>query len=355
MTDKRWKELGESLVNYSLGMKKGEKLMIAMYEVETYPLALAVYEACIKVGGFPQIQFMSEALKHAVLKYGSDEQISWVPEIEAYGMEWADCYIGLRGAFNMGECYAIPAEKLSKYQKAMGVISGMRWKNTRWSLVRVPNERFAQQAHVSYEYMMDMFFNACNLDWNEHRAQWQKVANALEKGHHYRIIGKDTDLELDTGDNKWVVSPNTENVPDGEMYVTPLWQTVNGKIYFEFPATIGGKVINNLQLTFKDGIVTDVKADNNVDYAWSIIHTDDCSNRIGEFAFGTNPFINICTTDILIDEKFEGTMHVALGRPYNGSYYSAIHWDIIKDLRKDSCVLLDGKEIYRDGKFTVET
>ena len=107
MTDKRWKNLGESLINWSLQMKPGEKLMIAMYETETYPLALAVYEACIKAGGYPQIQFMSEELKHAVLKYGNDAQISWVPEIEKYGMEWADCYLGLRGAFNLSECFDI--------------------------------------------------------------------------------------------------------------------------------------------------------------------------------------------------------------------------------------------------------
>ena len=89
---------------------------------------------------------MSEALKHAVLKYGNEDQISWVPEIEKYGMEWADCYLALRGAFNLNECFDIPADKVAKYQKAMGIISGLRWKETRWALVRVPNERFAQQA-----------------------------------------------------------------------------------------------------------------------------------------------------------------------------------------------------------------
>ena len=137
MPDKRWDRLGESLVNYSLEIKPGQKLMIAMYEVETYPLALAVYKHCIKAGGFPQIQFMSEALKHQVLKYGNEEQKSWVPEIEAYGMEWADCYIALRGAFNLNECYDIANADIAKYQKAMGIISSLRWQKTRWALVRV--------------------------------------------------------------------------------------------------------------------------------------------------------------------------------------------------------------------------
>ena len=127
MTDKRWSQLGETLINYSLGVKPGEKLMIAMYEVDSYPLALAAYEACIKAGGYPQIQFMSEALKHKVLQFGNDEQISWVPEIEAYGMDWADHYLGLRGAFNMYECYDIHVEKIASYQRAQGIISTLRW------------------------------------------------------------------------------------------------------------------------------------------------------------------------------------------------------------------------------------
>jgi len=352
MTDKRWKQLGESLVNYSLEVKPGQKLMIAMYEVESYPLALAVYEACIKAGGYPQIQFMSEALKHAVLKYGNEDQISWIPEIEAYGMEWADCYLALRGAFNMDECFDIPDEKIAKYQRAMGKISTMRWQKTRWALVRVPNERFAQTAHVSYEYMMDMFFNACNLDWIEHDRKWSKVKDILNNGKHFHIIAPGTDLEMD-GTATWHVSSNKGNIPDGEMSCSPVWQTVKGYITYDFPATIGGKVMQNLKLTFKDGMVCEVKADTNEDYAKKIIATDENSNKIGELAFGTNPYINVATTDILIDEKFYGTMHTALGRPYDGSYDSAIHWDIIKDLRKDSKVYLDDQLVYENGHFVV--
>ena len=352
-TDKRLDELGRSLINWSLKMQPGEKLMIAMYETETYPLALACYKECIKAGGYPQIQFMSEELKHAVLSYGNESQISWVPEIEKYGMEWADCYLGLRGAFNLNECFDIPGEKVAKYQKAMGVISGMRWKNTRWGLVRVPNERFAQQANVSYEYMMDMFFNACGIDWAEHIKSWQRVADILDKGNHLRLLSEDTDFEFDYGGEKWIVADNTTNIPDGEMNVSPIWDTVKGKIHFEFPAMIGGKVIHNLSLEFKDGIVSGIQADDNVDFVKNIVATDECSNRVGEFAFGTNPYINICTTDILIDEKIGGTVHMALGRPYNGKYYSSIHWDIIKDTRKNAAVYVDGKKVFENGKFLI--
>jgi len=353
MTDKRWQILGDSLVNYSLEMKPGEKLMIAMYEVETYPLALAVYGACIKAGGFPQIQFMSEALKHKVLQYGNEEQISWVPEIEAYGMEWADCYIALRGAFNLNECYDIPSYKLAKYQKAMGVVSSLRWQKTRWALVRVPNERFAQQANVSYEKIMDMFFDACGLDWPKEIAEWSRIAKELDKGSRLRLIGRGTDLSFAFDDNLWSPSENKSNIPDGEIMITPKWETVSGKITFEFPATIGGKVIHNLSITFKDGLAAEVSADDNLDYVNHILDSDEGSRRVGEFAFGTNPFVDICTTDILIDEKMGGTIHIALGRPYDGSYYSSIHWDIIKDTRTESKVYVDDRLVFENGKFLV--
>lgn len=357
MTDKRWKVLGESLVTDTLKIKPGEKLMIAMYEVETYPLALAVYSSCIRAGGYPQIQFMSEALKHEVLKYGSDEQISWVPEIEAYGMEWADCYIALRGAFNMDECYDIPTDKIAAYQKAMGVISGLRWQKTRWALLRVPNERFAQTAHVNYEKIMDMFFDAClSVDWEKENERYARIINVLQKGSRIHVVGRGTDFSFEFGDNKWTPDGGDENanIPSGEIYVTPKWETVKGYISFEFPATIGGKVIHGLRLGFENGIATEVSADDNVDYVNRILDSDDCSRRVGEFAFGTNPYVDVCTTDILIDEKFGGTMHIAMGRPYDGSYYSTIHWDIIKDSRSECKIYLDDELVFEDGKFVFE-
>lgn len=352
-TDKRWQKLGESLVNYSLKVKPGEKVMIMMLEVETYPLAEAVYAEVIKAGGYAQIQFMSEAIKHKILTYGDERQISWVPELEAYGMEWADCYLGLRGAFNLDECWDIAPEKVAAYQKAMGKISTLRWQNTRWALIRVPNERFAQQAHVSTEKMMDMFFDACTLDWEAYLKDNQRIADILDRGNYLQVKGYRTDLSFDFGGNLWTVMDNTQNIPDGEIFVTPKWETVNGHIYFEFPATIGGKVIHDFYLEFENGHVVKTDASTNLDYANMIIRDNENADRVGEFAFGANPYVDICTTDILIDEKMAGTMHMALGRPYDGSYDSPIHWDIVKDTRKNAEAYLDGKLIFKDGKFII--
>ena len=132
-----------------------------------------------------------------------------------------------------------------------------------------------------------------------------------DKGNHLHLKSKGTDFSFDYGGKKWIVSDNKTNIPDGEINVSPIWDTVKGVVLFDFPATIGGKVIHNLgTFTFDHGIVSDVKADDNVDFVKSIIASDEGSNRIGEFAFGTNPYVNVCTTDILIDEKIFGTVRI---------------------------------------------
>ena len=353
-TDKRWEKLGDSLINYSLGIKPGEKLMIMMLEVESYPLALECYKACIKAGGYCQIQFMSEAIKHQILKYGNDDQISWVPEIEKYGMEWADCYLALRGGFNLNECFDIPNEKIAKYQKAMGIISTHRWQNTRWALVRVPNEKFAQQANVSYDKMMDMFFDSCDMDWTKEHEKYDHIMDVLATGDTFHIVAPNTDLTMRVKKDCWQMADGYTNIPDGEVASTPVWESVNGYIQFEFPATIGGKVIKDMRLEFKDGICVKCTAKENEEYANKILDSDENSRKVGEVAFGTNPGVDTITTDILIDEKFKGTMHIAMGRPYDDSYVSAIHWDIIKDLRTDAKVYMDGQVIFENGEFTIK-
>ncbi len=356
MSDNRWNQLANLLVNWSVAVKPGEKVMIAMHEVETIPLTVAVYREVIRAGGFPQVQFFSERLRHQLLKYGNTEQIGWIPEIESYGMEWADVYFGLRGAFNLYECADIPTDVLSVNQRAMGKVSTMRWEKTRWVLVRVPNAGFAQQGHTDIDTMMDMFFKSSLIDYPESTKEWQRIANELEKGKHFHLTGKRTDLSFSVEGRKWIVGDGRISVPDGEIYTAPVETTLNGTIYYEFPGVLGGRIMNDIQLTWDHGKLVQAASSTNQDYLRHIISTDEGSSLIGEFGFGVNDAVNIFTTDILIDEKIGGTIHTALGRPYEicgGTYTSAIHWDIVKDTRQESEIMLDGKTIFKNGKFTI--
>ena len=352
--DKPWQQLGDLLVNYSLAVKPGEKVMIAMTEVETYPLALAVYKACIKSDAYPQVQFLSEEFNRLVLKYGSREQINWVPEIEAYGMQWADVYLGLRGAHNLAVLWDVAGDKLSAFRRAMGTISTMRWEKTRWCLVRVPTAALAYQAGVDEQTITDMFFDACLQDWPALKTKWQKWADILGQGRHVRVVGRDTDLSFSVAGRSWEVFDGKLNMPDGEIATSPVETTVDGQIYFEFPGVMGGRLVDDIRLRWENGKLVEALSSSNQDFLQAVVGSDPGASLIGEFAFGTNPKVKHFCRDILLDEKIGGTVHIALGRAYSstgGTNQSAIHWDIVKDLRVQGQVYLDGRLIFENGSM----
>jgi aminopeptidase len=352
--DPRWRRLGALLVNWSTQVKPGEKVMIAMGEVDTYPLVRGVYEAAVKAGAYPQVQFLSEGLRHQLLTHGSEEQLSWVPEIEAHGMEWADVYIGLRGASNLHEHDDIPAERLSLNQKAMGKVSTMRWEKTRWCLVRVPNASFAQQAGTDEETITEMFFNASLLDWEAEAKKWKRWEVQLGKGRTVRVTGKETDLTFSVAGRTWEAADGRINVPDGEIMTAPVENSMDGQIYFEFPGVLSGRLVHDIRLSFKEGRLVSATSSTNQDFLTRVLATDAGASVVGEFALGTNMAVDRFCKDILIDEKIGGTMHMAMGRSYpecGGKNVSAIHWDIVKDIRRDGTVFLDGTPVLRNGEF----
>ncbi|MEZ4736230.1 MAG: aminopeptidase [Caldilineaceae bacterium] len=354
--DKRWQQVADLLVNYSTAVQPGERVMIAMGEVESYPLVHAVYKAVIQAGGYPQVQFLSEALRHLVMKHGNTAQIDWTPEMEVYGMAWADVYLGLRGAYNLYEHADIPSRTLAANQRAMGKVSTLRWQQTRWCLVRVPNIAFAQQAETDLETITDMFFDACLLDWPSRSQQWRHLADQLNQGSHLRLVGRGTDLSFSTVGRRWEVLDGKLNLPDGEIFTAPVEASVNGYITFELPGVLGGRLIPRIRLAWEAGDLTEANAGDHTDYFQQILATDEGARRIGEFGIGLNPYVTRFCKDILLDEKIGGTIHIALGRAYpecGGVNQSAIHWDIVKDLRQEGTLYLDGVAVMEAGQWLV--
>lgn len=354
--DRRWHQVADLLVNYSTQVQTGERVMIAMRETHIFPLVRAVYEAVIKAGGLPQVQFLSDHLDHSMMLYGNQEQLNWVPELEAYGMEWADVYLGLRGAHNLYQTANVAADRLSAHRKAIGVISSQRWEKTRWCLMRVPDASFAQQAETDIDTMMDLFFNATLQDWPAISQEWWALAGALGRGSEVRLVGHQTDLTFSVAGRKWLVGDGHINMPDGEIYTAPDNSTLNGHIYFEFPGVLGGRLVHDIFLEWKNGKLTKATASQNEDYLHRVINTDSGASLLGEFAIGTNYGIDRFCKDILIDEKIGGTVHIALGRAYavcGGTNQSAIHWDIVKDTRTEGAIYLDGELVFDKGQFVM--
>lgn len=354
--DKRWKELAGILVNYSVGVKKGERLLITMMEPETEPLARACYEEAIKAGALPFVEYQSAYLEKALMLYGDERQTSWINEMSLQGMEWADCYIGLRGARNPHEFAEVSGKNLAVHKKAMGKISAAR-NSTRWVLTRVPNESFAQQARMPLEDMMDFYFESTLRDWEKERIYLEKIEKLMSSGVHVRVTGKETDITFTTEGRYYVSADGHINMPDGEVYTCPVEESVNGKIYFEFPGVYAGQYIEGIHLEFKDGKLIHYSARTNEELLKDILTIDEGASVLGEFGIGLNYGIQRYCGDILYDEKIGGTVHFAMGRGYPeclGNDGSALHWDLIKDTNCEGAVYLDGKKVMENGRWAVD-
>ena len=252
--DPRWHHVAEVLVRHSTALQPGERVMIAMIEMETLPMAQALYAACVKAGALPQVQFLSEGLRHALLKQGSAAQHSWLPEIEAYGMEWADVYFGLRGASDPGLMSDIPAAALAANQRAQGEISALRWAKTRWCLVPVPTAALAAGAGADLETLQSMFFNACLMDYDVSGRRWREQAERLQGSRRVRIVaGEETDLTFSVEGRNWGVFDGRINLPDGEIYTAPVEKSVEGRIHFELPGVLRGQIVPGIRLEWRAG------------------------------------------------------------------------------------------------------
>ena len=355
--DKRWTRLGEILVEKSAKVQPGEKVLIAMVELEAFDLAKAVYASTVKSGGYPQVIMLSEEFKHSLLRYGNQDQISRIPDIEQLGMDWADVYFGLRGAHNLGELSDIDAERLASHQKANGVISTQRWEKTRWTLIRIPTEAFAVQADCDYDTILDMFFDACFVDFSKQASIWTDVLERLNNGKKVRIVGKETDLSFSVEGRKFIPFYGDNNMPDGEILTSPVTTTIDGYIYFENPGVLSGRLIKDIRLKWEKGKLVHFSSSTHEDFLRSVITENPGADTIGEFAFGINEAVTRFSNDILFDEKILGTVHIALGRAYGicgGTNKSAIHWDIVKDTRiSGSTVFLDDIPILKDGNIVI--
>ena len=353
--DPRWQQVAQTLTGWSTAVQPGERVMIAMQEVESYPLASALYDACIQRGAFPQVEFLSESMRRSLLRHGDKEQLGWLPEIETQGMKWADVYFGLRALADAGQMRGVSDEALALNQAAQGKVSALRWQETRWCLVRVPTAALAWQAGVDLESLRDMFFAACALDYEAESARWHEMAGQLCGSRTMRIVaGEETDLRFSVAGRRWRVFDGKINLPDGEIYTAPVNATLHGRIHFELPAVFGGVEMRDIRLAWDNGELVHASAGSNESYLRRILDTDEGARRLGEFAFGLNPRINVFCRDILYDEKVGGTVHIALGRAYpdcGGVNQSSIHWDLVKDMRAGGTAYVDGRPVLQNGEW----
>ena len=199
-------------------------------------------------------------------------------------------------------------------------------------------------------------FSATNIDWDKESKKIKKINSLFENGKTVRIIGEDTDLTLSINKKNSIADCGEENMPGGEVFMAPVRNSLNGHIKFTYPPVYMGREVPEIYLEFKNGRVTKYNASRNKNVLKAVLNTDKNSCYVGELGIGCNPKIRKFTKNLLFDEKIFGTIHLALGMAYKenaGGNDSAVHWDIVKDLRNNGKIILDGKTIQENGKFLI--
>jgi aminopeptidase len=368
MNDPRYARLAELIVVHSLDLEAGQVLRI-QGSTAAAPLILALQRAAVERGAHAYASVELEAFKEILIADGSDEQLDFVSPLELREADHIDAAITIwadsntRGASRLDEerhRRQIAAER----QYAIRRRDRMSRGELRWCGVLCPTDAHAQDAEMSLADYEEFVFRACHVTDDDPVGHWRGVAAELgaraaelDTVRELRVVGEDTDLTVVVGGRRWRAAHGLQNMPDGEVYTSPVETGVNGTIRFGFPALFEGREIDDPRLRFEDGRVVQAEAAGGQGYLDALLEMDAGASTAGEIAFGLNYEIDRFTRNILFDEKIGGTMHLALGMGFptlGGTNRSSLHLDLICDLRRDGEVYADGELIWRAGSFVRE-
>ncbi|UCD22667.1 MAG: aminopeptidase [Chloroflexota bacterium] len=367
MADPRIETVAKILVDYSVEVKPDQLVRIAGGTGGT-PLILAVYRKVLERGAHPFLQVQPEEAEELLYTYGSDTQLDYVPQFKKDIIEQIHASIGIWTDVNTKQLTNTDPARQSRRERALRPLSDRfldraAKKELRWTGTLYPTQAFAQDAEMSLREFEDFVYKACLIDeadpikaWKAISKEQQRVTDWLNKAREIHVVGADTDLKLEVTGRNWVNCDGHENFPDGEIFTGPVEKSANGHIRYTYPACDYGREVEDVRLQFKDGKVIKATAAKNEQFLLKMLDTDEGARYIGEFAFGTNSGIQRFTKNTLFDEKIGGTIHLALGKGYpeSGSKNeSAMHWDMVCDLRDGGEVRVDGTLFLKDGKILI--
>jgi aminopeptidase len=368
VNDPRVDRLAELVVNYSLGVQEGQVVRIDGFEVAA-PLAVALYRSAILAGAHPYTNLTLDGLAELLVAEGSDEQIEYLSPVQWREVEEIDAVITIWSQTNTRSANRLDGRRHGAYIAAQRKLVNRRWERIvggemGWCGTLHPTNAHAQDADMSLADYERFFHAACHTDadapeehWHGTAAELERRATELGEARELRIVGPDTDLRVGIGGRTWIAADGRFNMPDGEVFTSPVETETSGDIRFSFPATFHGHAVEDVRLRFEDGRVVAAEASKGETYLNELLELDAGARVLGEVAFGLNYEIDRFTRNILLDEKIGGTMHVALGAGFGqagSENSSALHWDLICDLREGGEVYADGELVWKDGAFLDE-
>jgi aminopeptidase len=370
VADSRVAKFAKVLVEHSARIVPGDRVLIEA-TTAAEPLVRELYIQILEKGGHPHpmigfpgmVPFIQEEL---YLTYAKDTQLDFIPTFYKYAYDQFESRIRIHSAMNTRATTSLDPIKVQRRAKGISSITESQMRRGaegafKWVTTLYPTEGYAQDAGMSLGQYEDFVFGAVHVNEKDPIAFWKGTAAGQQKaidwlaGKNQVVMrGPNVELTLSIKGRRFMNSVGLYNMPDGEIFTGPVEDSVNGWVKFTYPAIYGGVAVEGAELTFSRGRVNQAKAEKNQEYLIKMLESDAGSRHIGEFAIGTNFDIDKFTGNILFDEKIGGTFHMALGAGYpeTGSHNkSAIHWDMICDLRTDSEILVDGELFYKNGQF----
>lgn len=362
------KKYAALLVHYCLELKAGERLFLQTTTLAE-PLVREIYREATRVGAVVEAQMSFDGQSRiSVDNIQNDFQYDYISPLYKTAMEEFETYLYIRAPFNLREGQNMDKEKSKRRQAAMKDLRQIYFQRTatrdmRRSLCQYPTNASAQEAGMSLEEYQYFVFQSCNLyaddpmqEWLKVREQQQAVVDHLNSCERVRYVGEGTDISFSTKGRTWINSDGQTNMPSGEVYTSPVEDSVNGHIHFSFPAIYMGHEVEGVTLWVKDGWIDKWEAKRGKEFLDHIFQIEG-TRRFGEAAIGNNFNINTFTKNILFDEKIGGTVHMAIGQSYlqaGGKNSSSVHWDMIADMQQAGEIYANDEKIYEKGRFLID-
>ena len=370
MSDLRVQKYAKILVEHSTRVVPGDRILIEA-TTAAEPLIRELFIQILERGGIPHPMIalpgmMPFSQDELYLTYAKDTQLDFIPTFYKLAYDQFEGRIRVHSATNTRGTTSIDSLKAQRRGKALSTMTEAQMRRGaegkfKWVTTLFPTDAYAQDANMSLKEYEDFVFNAVHAQeddpiayWNSTAVEQQKAIDFLSDKTQVVLRGPNVDLTLSIKGRKFSNSVGVFNMPDGEIFTGPVEESVNGWVKFTYPAIYGGVAVEGAELTFSNGRVETAKADKNQDYLLRMLESDAGSRYLGEFAIGTNRDITRFTGNILFDEKIGGSFHMALGAGYpetGSKNKSAIHWDMICDMRQELEILADGQPFYKNGKF----
>jgi aminopeptidase len=368
VSDPRYDRLAELVLDHSLALRTGQVLRIEADAVAA-PLVMPLHREATKRGAHAYTALDLSGMTELLVAHGTDEQLDFVSPIEVREMDRIDAAITIWSETNTRSFSRADPERRQRQLAAQRQTAVRRRDRVsrgemRWCGTLCPTNAHAQDAEMSLGDYEDFVFRACHVLDEDPVGHWRRIGEQLQgraaelgSVRELHIAGDGTDLTVGVEGRTWRAAHGRQNVPDGEVYTSPVETAANGTIRFAFPAVFNGREMDDVRLRFEDGRVVEAEAAGGEAYLKSLLEMDEGSSVIGEIAFGLNYEIDRFTRNILFDEKIGGTMHLALGMGFEdlgGRNRSALHLDLICDLRREGEVRADGELVWQAGRFLQE-